>query len=176
VASGMRRVSFGLESGSQRLLDVMDKGSDVEANSTFIREAYEAGLSVRCTMMKGYPTETAEDLELTAEFLERHGDYIDRIRFNEFSLLTATPVHEELIAGSQRFGDVRLIRADDRRARFHYVIPNSGGRAYRKAKYYVIPNNGGRAYRKAKSRVLRAVYAINRRRIRSSAREFDGLM
>jgi len=35
---------------------------------------------------------------------------------------------------------------------------------------------GGADYRRAKARVLRAVYAINRRRIRSSARAFDGLM
>jgi len=160
VAAGMRRVSFGLESGSQRLLDVMDKGSDVETNSAFVREAHEAGLSVRCTMMKGYPTETAEDLELTAEFLEQHVNYIDRVRFNEFSLLSGTPVHQELLGGSTRLGDVRLIRPDERRARIHYLVPN----------------NGGRTYRKAKLRVLRAVYAINRRRIRSSAREFDGLM
>jgi hypothetical protein len=34
----------------------------------------------------------------------------------------------------------------------------------------------GREYRRAKARVLKAVYDINRRAIRSSARAFDGLM
>jgi anaerobic magnesium-protoporphyrin IX monomethyl ester cyclase len=34
----------------------------------------------------------------------------------------------------------------------------------------------GRDYRKAKARALRAVYEINRRAIRPSARQFDGLM
>lgn len=160
VASGMRRVSFGLESGSQRLLDLMKKGSDVEANATFIREAYDAGLSVRCTMMKGYPGETAEDLELTADFLERHGEYIDRIRFNDFSLLLGTPAYDAVQADPSQFPDLRLRGSDARHARGRYVAPDSNGRAYRKAK----------------ARVLRAVYAVNRRRIRSSAREFDGLM
>jgi radical SAM superfamily enzyme YgiQ (UPF0313 family) len=79
VAAGMRRVSFGLESGSQKMLDAMDKGCTVERNSEFIRTAHEAGLSVRATMFKGYPGETAEDIELTAQFLEKHADYIGRI-------------------------------------------------------------------------------------------------
>ncbi len=65
VRAGMRRVSFGLETGSQRLLDAMDKGSTVEGNAEFLRDAHDAGLSVRCTMFKGYPGETSEDLEAT---------------------------------------------------------------------------------------------------------------
>jgi anaerobic magnesium-protoporphyrin IX monomethyl ester cyclase len=160
VASGMRRVSFGLESGSQRLLDLMDKGSDVEANAAFIREAYEAGLSVRCTMMKGFPGESPEDLELTADFLERHEPYIDRIRCNEFSLLLGTPAYEAMRTNKSRFANARLLPSDARRARARYVRTDVSGKAYRRAK----------------ARMLSAVYAINRRRIRSSAREFDGLM
>lgn len=51
AAGGMRRISFGLETGSQRLLDLMRKGSSVEANVEFVRNAYEAGLpcAARCS-------------------------------------------------------------------------------------------------------------------------------
>jgi radical SAM superfamily enzyme YgiQ (UPF0313 family) len=160
VASGMRRISFGLESGSQRLLDLMNKGSLVEGNAAFIREAHEAGLSVRCTMMKGYPGETAEDLEKTAAFLEQHGAYLDRVRFNDFSLLLGTPAFEAVAAEPWRYPDIRLNSKDPRRARSNYRRLDVDGRRYRAAK----------------SRVLKAVFAINRRRIRSSARAFDGLM
>lgn len=160
VASGMRRISFGLESGSQRLLDQMNKGSLVEGNAAFIREAHEAGLSVRCTMMKGYPGETADDLVQTAEFLEKHSLYIDRVRFNEFSLLLDTPAYAQVLDEPWRYPDIRLAAPDGRRARGTYRHLGSGGREYRRAK----------------ARVLRAVYEINRRRIRSSARAFDGLM
>lgn len=159
VGAGMRRVSFGLESGSQRLLDAMDKGCTVEGNSEFIRNAFEVGLSVRATMFKGFPGETAKDLELTAQFLESHMTYIDRIRYNEFSLSPGTPIYEEVRAG--RFDGAWRVRG----------LEQGGARAR-----YVNHEGRGVAYRAAKARVLRAVYAINRRQIRSSARQFDGLM
>lgn len=158
--AGLRRVSFGLESGSQRMLDAMDKGCTVEANAEFIRNAHEAGISVRCTMFKGYPGETAEDLELTADFLERHLPYIDRIRYNEFSILTGTPIHRALIEGSGTYPHLHPTRMDNRNARL----------------WYRNSETGDRHYRRAKARVLRLVYAINKRQIRSSARVFDGLM
>lgn len=160
AASGMRRVSFGLESGSQRMLDAMDKGCTVEGNAEFIRNAHEAGISVRCTMFKGYPGETAEDLEMTAAFLERHAPFIDRIRYNEFSILAGTPIYQAVTANDGIYPAFKRQGVDARNARLCYR--NS--------------ETGGRAYRQAKARVLRLVYSINKRKIRSSARVFDGLM
>lgn len=160
VASGMRRISFGLETGSQRLLDAMQKGSSVEANSEFIRNAHDAGLSVRCTMFKGYPGETAADLEATADFLERHATQLDRVRFNEFTVYEDTPIHQALASDSEEYADVRL-RTIER----HYARARG-----------VIDGSGDRAYRKAKARVLRCVYEINRKKVRHSAVAFDGLM
>lgn len=160
AAAGMRRISFGLESGSQRLLDAMDKGSSVEANSAFIRDAWEAGLSVRCTLFKGYPGETADDLEQTAEFLERHAPYLDRVRFNEFAILEDTPVYDEVKASATALEELTL-GPEDRR--------NGRTRADHRAA-------GSPAYRRAKARALAVVHAINRREVRRAARAFDGLM
>ena len=53
--SGMRRISCGLETGSQRVNDSMAKGTQIERTSQFIRDAHAVGLSVRATMMLGYP-------------------------------------------------------------------------------------------------------------------------
>ena len=158
--AGLRRVSFGLETGSQRLLDAMDKGCTVERNSKFIHDAFDAGVSVRCTMFKGFPGETEEDLTATARFLEQHRDKIDRIRFNDFSVPLGTPIAAELAADPGRFANISLVGTDARNAR----------------RTYVSRDGIGPGYRKAKARVLRAVYEINRREIRSSARVFDGLM
>lgn len=159
VTSGMRRISFGLESGSQRLLDQMRKGTSVEANSEFIRNAFEAGLSIRCTMFKGYPGETADDMAQTAEFLEQHTPYLDRVRFNEFSLMENTPIYNAITAQTNgRSFEIR--RQVHRRALADYF--NRDGR--------------DRSYRRAKARALNAVYEINRRPVRTSARQFDGLM
>jgi radical SAM superfamily enzyme YgiQ (UPF0313 family) len=159
VAAGMRRVSFGLESGSQRLLDAMDKGSSVAANSAFIRDAHAAGLSVRCTMFRGFPGEAAADMELTADFLERHAPWIDRVLLNEFSIYEDTPINKALRERSPDYPEVTLGRVDPRYAR---------GRGAHAAM-------GGRAYRRAMDRTLRAVHAINRRDVRPTAQAFHGL-
>jgi radical SAM superfamily enzyme YgiQ (UPF0313 family) len=160
VTAGMRRVSFGLESGSQELLDRMAKGCTVEANSEFIRNAHEAGLSVRCTMFKGYPGERANDLEQTADFLESHINFIDRIRFNELAILEGTPIYESLRKNPRTFPELKVLRSDNRHAKLRHDNVTAANKAYRKAL----------------KRVLESVFAINRRPVRSSASVFDGLM
>ena len=158
VRGGMRRVSFGLESGSQRLLDLMNKGCTVERNSQFIREAHAAGLSIRCTMFKGYPGETAADMEQTADFLEAHADLLDRVRFNEFSVMQGTPVYQAVV---EKNGSVlSMVDDDTRRAKVRYRTSQGSDRAYRRAK----------------ARALDVVHQINRRELRISARQFDGIM
>ena len=159
AAGGMRRISFGLESGSQRLLDSMQKGCTVEANEAFLRNAHDAGISVRCTMFKGYPGETAEDMEATADFLERNARYIDRIRFNDFSVPLNTPIHRTLMQKADDPELLRLTRLDPRHAKARYK-----------------PQGVTLAYRRAKGRALAVVYEVNRKRLRSTARQFDGLM
>ena len=160
VRGGMRRVSFGLESGSQRLLDTMDKGCSVERNGQFVREASEAGLSVRCTMFKGFPGETHQDLAQTARFLEQHSEYIDRIRFNDFSLLEDTKIMKQVREEPETIPGLRILTDDPKRCRTTYVNADTGSRAYRREK----------------NRVLNLVYQINRREVRRTARAFDGLM
>lgn len=159
VRGGMRRVSFGLETGSQRLLDAMKKGSTVEGNAEFIRHAHEVGLSLRCTMFLGYPGETEQDMADTAAFLEEHEHRLDRVRFNAFSLLDDTPIFKKM--AEQSGADILTsLKPNPRRARMEYRNP-------------AIETPG---YRNHKRRALAAVYRINRRPVRSSARQFDGLM
>ena len=158
AAAGMRRVSFGLETGSQWLLDAMDKGSIVEASSRFIRDAHAAGISIRCTMFSGFPGEAAEDLEQTARFLERHEALLDRIRFNWFALIEGTPVFDSILASAPAGTVARgFDRKEGRGIGYESVF-------------------GSRRYRRAKARVLRAVHRINRKSLPPVAEHFDGIM
>lgn len=158
--SGMRRVSFGLESGSQRMLDLMDKGCDVTLNEEFIRHAYEAGISVRATMFKGYPGETANDLELTIKFLEKNANFIDRIRFNDFSIHTGIPLYDEVLTHPEKYPQIKVISEDAK---------------YGKLIFKNIETETSE-YRKAKIKLLNVVYQINKKEIRASAKNFDGVM
>lgn len=142
------------------MLDRMMKGTSVEANAAFIRQAYEAGLSVRCSMFRGFPGETAEDMAKTADFLQAHARYLDRVRFVDFKLGQGTPIHDAVNNRSEVAAQIRTEYVDGRRARVAFFNPE--GR--------------DRAYRKAKARALDAVFQINRRHLRETARQFDGIM
>lgn len=160
AAAGMRRVSFGLETGSQRLLDKMRKGCSVESNSEFIRNAFDAGISIRCTMFSGYPGETVEDLRLTASFLEHHARYLDRVRFNDFSILEGTQIHQAVQFDPSRHPQLKILAVDSREGITRYVNLDATSRGYRRAK----------------ASVLNTVFKINRKRLRGTTEVFDGLM
>ena len=159
-SSGMERISFGLESGSQRVLDAMDKDCDTIRNARFIRDANRAGISVRATMMLGYPGETAEDLECTAAFLEEHEPFLDRVRINRFKAIPGTPIHAKLLEDPEAMPGMRNIRWDERSARATFIYEPACDPVYRQVK----------------RRVLDRVHAINKKSIPGTAAAFDGLM
>jgi len=66
-----QQVFFGVESGSQKILDAVKKGTTVEQNEKAIKMAKEVGLFVSVSVILGYPGETAETLQQTINFLKR---------------------------------------------------------------------------------------------------------
>ncbi len=63
--AGARTVWVGAESGSQKILDAMDKGTTVEQIATAARRLHEAGIEVGFFLQFGYPGETRADIEKT---------------------------------------------------------------------------------------------------------------
>ena len=61
-SAGFTRVSFGIESLSQSVLDKMNKGTKVTEITQIIADAVLAGLSVEVSTIINYPDETIEDL------------------------------------------------------------------------------------------------------------------
>jgi len=66
--AGCRLIIVGYESGDQRVLDMMNKGTTLEQQLEFARAARRAGLLVHGCFMAGTPGETRESLERTLEF------------------------------------------------------------------------------------------------------------
>jgi anaerobic magnesium-protoporphyrin IX monomethyl ester cyclase len=62
---------IGVESGSQRLLDLIKKGTTVEQNAEAIRICRKYGIKVFATFMYGLPTETRDETLATAGFIDR---------------------------------------------------------------------------------------------------------
>jgi len=158
-AAGMVRLTTGLESGSQRVLDLMKKGADLPTSSQAIRDAAKAGISVRVTMIVGYPGEKAEDVMKTADFLHEHSESIERIALNRFHIRTGTRFHRDYLENPSRYPEIPEVRNQHQIA----VVEHDFGER-------------DRAYRKAIDQVLQVTHSINRRPIRNTAREFDGVM
>ena len=71
AAARCRTVWLGAESGSQKILDAMDKGTLVSHVDTAARLLHEAGIEVGFFLQFGYPGETREDISLTEQMVRR---------------------------------------------------------------------------------------------------------
>jgi magnesium-protoporphyrin IX monomethyl ester (oxidative) cyclase len=71
--AGCRKINFGFESGSQRILDVLNKRGTVAQNMAAIEICRKAGVEACGTFMIGNPGETMADIEMTVDFIKRSG-------------------------------------------------------------------------------------------------------
>ncbi|MFC1631920.1 B12-binding domain-containing radical SAM protein [Candidatus Omnitrophota bacterium] len=84
--AGCRRVQYGVESGSQKILDVMQKGTTLDQ----VRQAFsltkKIGITTYADFMLGFPEETKEDMRKTVSFaIELNPDFV------QFSMTTLYP-------------------------------------------------------------------------------------
>jgi radical SAM superfamily enzyme YgiQ (UPF0313 family) len=94
--AGCIQIEYGIESGSQRMLDSMAKGATVEQNAAAIRLTREAGIRSMANIIIGLPGETADDVDRTDKFLAANRP--DALRINPFVSFPGTPATRRLIA------------------------------------------------------------------------------
>ncbi|MCP4156947.1 MAG: B12-binding domain-containing radical SAM protein, partial [bacterium] len=82
--AGLYRVQLGTESGSQRVLDLMDKGITVEQIKKSISALAKAGIKTTTYWVIGFPGETEEDFRLTLDLLEELKNDIYQAETNPF--------------------------------------------------------------------------------------------
>lgn len=75
--AGCYKVPFGVESGSQRIIDTVGKGLQLSQVEQAVRWAGEAGLETECNFMLGLPGETEEDAARSFAFAKKlRADYV----------------------------------------------------------------------------------------------------
>jgi hypothetical protein len=91
--AGVCCIQWGLESGSSRVLQLMNKGTAKETGGAILQKATEQGISNQCFLMVGFPGETREEAQQTVDFLEQKQKYIDLIvEFGSFELSAQSPI------------------------------------------------------------------------------------
>lgn len=91
--SGCFRIWIGAESGSQKIIDAMDRRVEVKQVRDMIVRARKAGMEAGTFIMLGYPGETREDIKETIEHLKAANP-----SFYTITLaypITGTPLYEE---------------------------------------------------------------------------------
>lgn len=93
---GCVALSVGIESGSQRILDIMNKGLKVEeiAKKVKMIKKYSKNISLTGYFIIGYPEEGIEDIEHTIKFASKLP--LDQISVQTLKVYPATPVYIRL--------------------------------------------------------------------------------
>ena len=94
--AGCSSVWLGAESGSQKILDAMEKGTRVEEIREAALRLRAAGLQVGFFLQFGYPGETREDIEATRQLVRDSRP--DDIGISVSYPLPGTPFHERVAA------------------------------------------------------------------------------
>ncbi|MGE0065438.1 MAG: radical SAM protein [Methanobacteriales archaeon] len=93
-SAGMSTIYYGVESGSQRILDLMKKGITLQQAKDAVKTAKNVGIDVIASFILGYPGETPEEMDKTIDFsIKLDPDY------SQYSILTpfpGTPIYYKL--------------------------------------------------------------------------------
>ncbi len=84
-ATGLARVYVGVESGSQKMLDLMNRGTRLAQVERTAEALRQEGVRQFWFLMLGYPGETLEDIEATLQLFRRFSP-------EEYSVSIAVPV------------------------------------------------------------------------------------
>jgi anaerobic magnesium-protoporphyrin IX monomethyl ester cyclase len=75
--AGCKKLYFGFESGSQKVLDYANKGIDLAVVSDILACLRDVGIGVHLFVLMGLPNESVEDVELTFKYFFDNKDIID---------------------------------------------------------------------------------------------------
>ncbi|MFA5894114.1 MAG: radical SAM protein, partial [Candidatus Margulisiibacteriota bacterium] len=70
--AGCRFIWFGLESGSQRILNLMEKGTRIKTIEKILRGCKKAGIDTFLMAFLGFPSETIKEAKGTLAFIEKN--------------------------------------------------------------------------------------------------------
>lgn len=121
--SGCFRVWIGAESGSQKVIDLMDRRVDVNQVREIIRLAQNYGIQAGTFIMLGYPGETEDDIEETIKHLKEANPEL-------FTITIAYP-----IKGTELFAEVEA----DQTFNFDWSVNSDRERDFKRTyskKYY----------------------------------------
>jgi radical SAM superfamily enzyme YgiQ (UPF0313 family) len=113
--AGFQMMQWGLESGSQRVLNLMQKGIRAETAAEILKNFAQEEINNLLFVMIGFPGETKNDANETVEFIDENRKWISRLGISRFKFGNNTPIALD----PERWG----IKFDSRN---NYIPPGDG--------------------------------------------------
>jgi radical SAM superfamily enzyme YgiQ (UPF0313 family) len=93
-ASGCRKLLFGFETATPRLLKMMMKGQSLKSTIDVATNCAKAGISVTFYAMVGFPSETRAEAQATVDFLVEHADVVREVSLQTFHIDEVAQVYK----------------------------------------------------------------------------------
>ena len=90
---GCSMILFGLESASEKIIQFMVKGTELEHMSRILHESNDAGIWNHTFFFFGFPGETLDDAQETVNFLYEHKRLINSAALGTFLMERDSPAH-----------------------------------------------------------------------------------
>ena len=125
--SGCVMLKLGIESGSQKILDAMDKGIDLELVEKALTALYQAGIATYVYLLFGTPSESITEARQTLEFTVRNAKAITYLNLAVFNLPRNSAETDSLMLKDFSSGDLGLYfdfhhpKGWDRKAVRHFL-------------------------------------------------------
>jgi anaerobic magnesium-protoporphyrin IX monomethyl ester cyclase len=93
--AGCRKLLFGFETATPRLLKLMQKGQSLKSTLEVAKNCADAGISVTFYAMVGFPTETREEAQATLDFLVQNRDVVREVSLQTFHIDEVAKTYRE---------------------------------------------------------------------------------
>lgn len=114
--SGCKLLFNGIESGAQRVVDLMKKGIDLKTAEVLLRKCRTSGIRTGWMFFIGFPGETTREARETFEFIRSNSSFLDYATVGTFSLEKGAPI----MNAPEKWGIIPLISAGDK---YQLIIP-----------------------------------------------------
>lgn len=151
-AAGAIKLTFGVETGSQRLMNYVNKGTTVEKAAKYLEYSDKIGIWNHIELIAGFPTETEKDLRDTLALIDRIKDFVDLYTLNPFYLYPNSRFYRE----PEKFG-IRVLPAPPMQLlNFFYPI-------YRIVQQYSLKFDevGGLPWEEKNEQIVRSTKALS---------------
>jgi radical SAM superfamily enzyme YgiQ (UPF0313 family) len=127
--SGLRSAAFGIESGSDRILELMRKGCDRATMTAVNRAFHDAGVATEWMTFTDHPDETLDEALATVQWIEEEQEYVDLFIVGEFGLERGSHIAQD----PARYGVRKVYYAAGDELRLYALFTHKNGRRSREA-------------------------------------------